>query len=90
MSNRFYRASLLATTVIAGMAYASPAFAQDAPPAENTATDDQAPGVTTQEAATQEAASEGEDIVVTGTLIRNPNLEQSTPVIVTTSDAIEL
>jgi outer membrane receptor protein involved in Fe transport len=90
MSNRFYRASLLATTVIAGMAYAAPAFAQDAPPAENTATDDQAPGVTTQEAATQEAAAEGEDIVVTGTLIRNPNLEQSTPVNVTTSDAIEL
>jgi len=72
------------------MAYASPAYAQDAPPAENTATDDQAPGVTTQEAAVQEAASEGEDIVVTGTLIRNPNLEQSTPVNVTTSDAIEL
>jgi iron complex outermembrane receptor protein len=91
MSNRFYRASLLATTVIAGMAYASPAFAQETPPpAENTATDDQAPGVTTQEAAVQEAASEGEDIVVTGTLIRNPNLEQSTPVNVTTSDAIEL
>jgi iron complex outermembrane receptor protein len=87
MSNRFYRASLLATTVIAGMAYASPAFAQNP---EETATDDQAPGVTTQEAATQEAASEGEDIVVTGTLIRNPNLEQSTPVNVTTSDAIEL
>ena len=46
MSNRFYRASLLATTVIAGMAYASPAFAQDAPPPpppEETATDDQAP-----------------------------------------------
>jgi iron complex outermembrane receptor protein len=90
MSNRFYRASLLATTVIAGMAYASPAFAQDAPPAEETATDDQAPGATTQEAVQQEAQAEGEDIVVTGTLIRNPNLEQSTPVNVTTSDAIEL
>jgi outer membrane receptor protein involved in Fe transport len=90
MSNRFYRASLLATTVIAGMAYASPAFAQDAPPAEDTATSGQAAGTTTQEAVQQEAASEGEDIVVTGTLIRNPNLEQSTPVNVTTSDAIEL
>jgi outer membrane receptor protein involved in Fe transport len=91
MSNRYYRSSLLATTVIAGMAFAAPAFAQDTPPpAENTSTDAQAPGVTTQEAATQEAASEGEDIVVTGTLIRNPNLEQSTPVNVTTSDAIEL
>ena len=76
MSNRFNRASLLATTVIAGLAYASPAWAQETPPpAEETSTDDQAPGVTTQEAAVQEAASEGEDIVVTGTLIRNPNLE---------------
>lgn len=37
----------------------------------------------------EEATDEGE-IVVTGTLIRNPNLEQSTPVNVTTSDAIEL
>lgn len=36
-----------------------------------------------------EGADEGE-IVVTGSLIRNPNLEQSTPVNVTTSDAIEL
>jgi outer membrane receptor protein involved in Fe transport len=36
-----------------------------------------------------EGADDGE-IVVTGSLIRNPNLEQSTPVNVTTSDAIEL
>ena len=36
------------------------------------------------------AAAPGSEIVVTGTLIRNPNLEQSTPVNVTTSDAIEL
>ncbi|KAB2850043.1 MAG: hypothetical protein F9K41_16905, partial [Sphingopyxis terrae] len=35
------------------------------------------------------AAAPGSEIVVTGTLIRNPNLEQSTPVNVTTSDAIE-
>ncbi|MDP9421918.1 MAG: TonB-dependent receptor [Pseudomonadota bacterium] len=68
----------------------SPAFAQDAPPPQETATDDQAPGATTQEAVQQEATAEGEDIVVTGTLIRNPNLESSTPVNVTTSDAIEL
>ncbi len=90
MSNRFYRASLLATTVIAGMAYASPAFAQDTPPP---APDDQGGAISQDagtQAATQDVASEGEDIVVTGTLIRNPNLEQSTPVNVTTSDAIEL
>lgn len=41
----------------------------------------------------QDAAEEGaaqSEIVVTGSLIRNPNLEQSTPVNVTTSDTIEL
>ncbi|MDK2761844.1 MAG: TonB-dependent receptor [Sphingopyxis sp.] len=39
--------------------------------------------------ATDEAAAQSE-IVVTGSLIRNPNLEQSTPVNVTTADTIEL
>jgi iron complex outermembrane receptor protein len=38
----------------------------------------------------EEGAATGGEIVVTGTLIRNPNLEQSTPVNVTTSDTIEL
>src|SRR3989344_7343917 len=37
-----------------------------------------------------EGAAAEKEIVVTGSLIRNPNLEQSTPVNVTTSDAIEL
>ncbi len=40
--------------------------------------------------AAEEGAATGSEIVVTGTLIRNPNLEQSTPVNVTTSDTIEL
>ncbi|WP_332817099.1 TonB-dependent receptor domain-containing protein [Sphingopyxis sp.] len=43
-----------------------------------------------QDAAETTAEAPGGEIVVTGTLIRNPNLEQSTPVNVTTSDAIEL
>ncbi|MGH6649628.1 MAG: TonB-dependent receptor domain-containing protein [Sphingopyxis sp.] len=38
----------------------------------------------------EEGATTESEIVVTGTLIRNPNLEQSTPVNVTTSDTIEL
>ena len=42
-----------------------------------------------QDAAEETAAAQSE-IVVTGSLIRNPNLEQSTPVNVTTSDTIEL
>jgi len=40
--------------------------------------------------AAEEGAATGGEIVVTGTLIRNPNLEQSTPVNVTTADTIEL
>ena len=58
---------LLAGTA-AALTLGAPAFAQDAPPAEETATEDQAPGATTQEAVQQEAAAEGQDIVVTRTL----------------------
>ncbi|HET9397442.1 MAG TPA: TonB-dependent receptor plug domain-containing protein, partial [Sphingomicrobium sp.] len=77
---------------------AAPAYAQDAEPMA----DDQAeaPGAVNAEAAQEGQAADvqdgaasdaqADDIVVTGTLIRNPNLEQSTPVNVTTSDAIEL
>ena len=81
---------LLASSAVASLTFGTPAFAQDMPAPEDTATDAPAQGTTSQEAVQQEAATEGEDIVVTGTLIRNPNLESSTPVNVTTSDAIEL
>ncbi len=77
MSKKLFRDTLLATTVIAGMATVStPAFAQAAP----------------QEAVTETTgeAAEGQEIVVTGTLIRNPNLETSSPVNVTTADEINL
>jgi outer membrane receptor protein involved in Fe transport len=77
MSNTAFRKSLLATTIFVGIAgIASPAFAQDS---------------AAQAPATQDAASQGGDeIVVTGTLIRNPNLARSAPVNVTTSDELEL
>jgi outer membrane receptor protein involved in Fe transport len=76
-----FRDTLLASTVMAGMAtFAAPAHAQD--------TQDTTPAAAqAQEAAAQ--AGQG-DIVVTGTLIKNPNLERSAPVNVTTSDEIEL
>ena len=74
--------------IVLGLALISgPAFAQTD---ENSTVEQPAPGVTTGDAVQEEAASEGEEIVVTGTLIRNPNLEQSSPVNVTTSDQIEL
>ncbi|MEO7689801.1 MAG: TonB-dependent receptor [Sphingomonas sp.] len=62
------------------LALSAPAFAQDAPqPAAQTP-------VSTD---TQESA-QGPDIVVTGSLITNPNLERSTPVIFVGSDEIQL
>ncbi len=43
-----------------------------------------------QNAPADEAVTEGETIVVTGSLISNPNLAQSTPVLVTTAEDIAL
>src|SRR5688572_3162934 len=60
-----FRQRLLATTLLVGSSvFASPAFAQDEP---------EGPGVQTAESIPAEEASTG-DIVVTGTLIKNPNL----------------
>ncbi|MCL6699000.1 TonB-dependent receptor [Sphingomonas sp. NSE70-1] len=81
------KAGLLASSAAAAFAFSSPAFAQEAQDAPSM--DAQDSGATTGEVAIEEAPA-GDEIVVTGTLIRNPNLEQSTPVNVTTSDAIEL
>ncbi len=70
------RRNLLASTIIAGSLIASSsAFAQAAVPAE---------------AVPEETTAEGDTIVVTGSLITNPNLERSSPVNVTTSEEIEL
>jgi outer membrane receptor protein involved in Fe transport len=75
--NKAMRDRLLASTIIAGTAFvATPSFAQDAT----------APA-TTAAASAQPSNSE---IVVTGTLIRNPNLTSSAPVMVTDRKEIEL
>ncbi|MGQ0588024.1 MAG: TonB-dependent receptor plug domain-containing protein [Sphingosinicella sp.] len=65
---------LLASTIFASAALiASPAYAQDDPPAQ-----------------TAEESSSDSTIVVTGTLVRNPNLVSSSPVNVTDENEIEL
>jgi outer membrane receptor protein involved in Fe transport len=85
------KAGLLASSAAAAFTFSSPAFAQEAQdaPSMEEPTQAQAGDATAGEAAIEDAPA-GDEIVVTGTLIRNPNLEQSTPVNVTTSDAIEL
>lgn len=78
MKTTFKKSLLASATCLAGGAamFATPAFAQDTQP---------------QDAQTSEADTAPEStIVVTGSLIRNPNLEQANPVNVTTADQIEL
>ena len=102
-----FKRTLLASTVIAGMAIATPAFAQDqmaapsAPPAPAAPTDtsatstDQATAAGAQPATSTAptapaAPSGGQEIVITGTLIRNPNLVASAPVTVLGHDEVQL
>ncbi len=77
-----YRLRLLGSTLLSAAVLAgAPAAAQtENPPAMTTG----------EQASADQAAAVGEDVVVTGSLIRNPNLEQATPVIATTSEMIEL
>ncbi|MFL6727036.1 MAG: TonB-dependent receptor domain-containing protein [Sphingomicrobium sp.] len=109
MSKSTFKASLLATTVITGMALATPALAQNqttpntAPPAPVTPTDTQgnappaAPnsnlppaGIQTNESAAPAQPTSAQEIVITGTLIRNPNLVASAPVTVIGHDEVQL
>ena len=82
MSKKLFQRSLLASTVIAGMAFASPAFAQD--PAVEASTQDTTPA--TQEtpadtpAATDAADADDSTIVVTGSRIVSPNIVSLAPV----------
>src|SRR3954463_2913428 len=109
MSKSTFKGSLLATTVIAGMAFATPAYAQSqtvpetAPPAPVTPTNtqgvtppaapsDQTPpaGIQSNESAKPAEPTSASEIVITGTLIRNPNLVASAPVTVLGHDEVQL
>lgn len=87
-----FRQRLLATTLFAGFALVSqPAFAQvsnpSSPDETREATDVQMePG-----AAVEDSQSDpGDEIVVTGTLIRNPNIESASPITVIGEAEVEL
>lgn len=77
MVTKVYRSNLLATTIIASALAVTPAFAQT---------------TTNQPAEINQAADDKEsgDIVVTGTLIKNPNITSSSPVTVVGSEEIQL
>ncbi|PCD03163.1 TonB-dependent receptor [Sphingomonas spermidinifaciens] len=76
------RQRLLASTLLIGSTFAAaPAFAQAvAPTTESVETSQESPT----------AGGQSEDIVVTGTLVRNPNLIASNPVGVVTAEELDL
>lgn len=76
---RLLASTLLVSTIVA----ASPAFAQDTPPA-----DPQVPAPTTQ-TSPQTQAEDNTDIVVTGSLFRRTDTETPSPVTVLSSETLE-
>ena len=88
-----YRTRLLATSLMVGAtALATPAFAQDAATATPTPSGaiTTPVGVQTQESAPPAQDTSAGEIVVTGTLISNPNLVASSPVSVVGQEEIQL
>lgn len=73
---------LLATTLLGSFAYASPAFAQAAPPSAT-------PEVVEQAAEAAEPASDTE-IVVTGSRISRPDLESASPIAVVGKEEFDI
>jgi len=108
MSKTSFKGSLLATTVIAGITIATPAWGQMSAPSDNKGmapTDAKpaamdasmgdahgmaAPADQTASMAAPAAAPTGNEIVITGTLIRNPNLVASAPVTVVGQEEMRL
>src|SRR5689334_9770884 len=104
MSKTSFKGSLLATTVIAGIAIANPAHAEqgmgmapapaptDSKPAAMAAPegDAQAMAAPAEQVAAPATAPVGNEIVITGTLIRNPNLVASAPVTVVGQEEMRL
>lgn len=87
-----FRQRLLATTLFAGFVFVSqPAFAQvsnpSSPDESREATDVQMEPATAVE---DSQSDPGDEIVITGTLIRNPNIESSSPVTVVGEAEVEL
>ncbi len=82
------RQKLLASTLLMGATVAVPAFAQVAP--QTTETVAGTPNTASPVENPQDQPPESDDIVVTGSLIRNPNLVASNPVSVIGADEIDL
>ena len=98
MSKTILKGALLTGTVLAGLSFANPAFAQSTTPTNTQGNLPPAPaddantpgGVQSNESAGAAEPTSSNDIVITGTLIRNPNLVASAPVTVVGQEEIQL
>jgi outer membrane receptor protein involved in Fe transport len=85
MKTRTFVRLLGGTATVAALGIAAPAFAQDVPQTEPA---DAAPPSTSS--ATGETNKPGQEIIVTGSRIPQPNLEATSPVTVVTSQEVKL
>jgi outer membrane receptor protein involved in Fe transport len=79
-----FRSRLMASSLLVGAAFVAQATQAQATP------DTSAPGAAAPATPQSASANTNNEIVVTGSLIRNPNLTSSTPVLVTNRKEIEL
>src|SRR5438552_1369670 len=78
---------LLISTALAGLA--TPAFAQDAPPPADQPGDVATAKVAADKAKEKKAADDNDQVVVTGTRIRRPNVTFAAPITSVTSQEIK-
>jgi len=73
---------LLGSSALFGLsvAFAAPAFAQDTPAADQCTPEEEAAGTCTPQAAEGQPAAGDQNVLVTGTRIRRPNLESVVPI----------
>ena len=90
--SKFYKGSLLATTVMAGMVFVSPAYAQDAAGQDTTNQENAIEVADPAKQSAEETAegTEGEAIVVTGSRIVRRDLESAAPVAVIQDEEFKL
>ncbi len=89
MSRTFMKRSMLATTLLAGLAMASPALAQNTDPIEADPVEPTVQETVVDTNAAGEDVQNSEDIVVTGSRIRRPNIENAVPTLVVGEEFFE-
>lgn len=84
------RATLMTTSLIAGLAMATPAAAQNTPPSPDIPREAEDVQVAPATSVEDSVTGQGGEIVVTGTLIRNPNIESASPITTIGEAEVEL